>query len=108
MDRRYRLSGGLAVAACFALVFFAGAAQAGTYRVSSCWANTSFDARTEAPAAATRGMRAVDDCEEGARSVLMGNEVSGGNVSRGAKAEIALDAPAATRFVSIRWSGKAR
>jgi hypothetical protein len=53
-------------------------------------------------------MQMVSDCEAGQRGVLTGNEVIFGTVRRGAKAEAVIAAPEGTRFVSVRWSGRAR
>jgi len=42
------------------------------------------------------------------RSVQTGNSVTTGSVGRKANAEAVFDAPAGTRFASVRWSGKVR
>jgi hypothetical protein len=53
-------------------------------------------------------MQTVRECDPGERGVLTGNEVTYESVRRGAKAEAVVEAPEGTRFLSVRWSGKAR
>ena len=105
MRRRYRLRGALCGAVLFALT--SSSAEGGTYRVSPCWSGTSMAARG-APSTATPGMETFGRCEPGMRSVQTGNSVTTGSVGRKANAEAVFDAPAGTRFASVRWSGKVR
>ena len=95
------------VAGCFA----PRPAEAGTYPVVACLADSS-KFRTHAFSDyATRGMRIRRACGSRvrrSRGIFAGNVVRRGSVPRNSRALMTLRAPAGMRFSSLNWTGSAR
>lgn len=92
-------------------VFVPKPAEAGTYPVVACLADSS-KFRTHAFSDLhTRGMtvrRACGSRVRGTRGLFAGNVVRRGSVPRNSRALATLTAPAGMRFASLNWTGSAR
>ncbi len=86
-------------------------AEAGTYPVVACLADSARFRTHAFTDFATRGMRIRRACGSsvrGARGMYAGNVVRKGGVPRNSRAELTLRPPAGMRFATLNWTGSAR
>ena len=88
-----------------------GEAAAGEFRVASCQADRLNFSTQAFSDFATRGMKIKRACNPegpGLRGLITANVVERGRVARGSLALATINAPAGTRFTSLRWAGTVR
>ena len=86
-------------------------ARAGEFQVAACQADQLGFTTRPFEDFATRGMeirRACNPEGRGLRGLITANVIRRGRVPRGARAIVALNAPAGTRFTTLRWAGTLR
>jgi hypothetical protein len=110
---RLSLSAAVVVLTGAALTAGAAPAGAGTFEINVCGADFQNERHsTQAFGSyANRGMRWKRGCApvgKGTRGMISGNVKRSGRVKRNAQSGFVLEAPPATRFVHLKWSGDGR